>query len=88
MIAIVDTAILRETARMWRVYGAGVTSRAITGAADEIDRLRALADDLWDEVMAWHFDECPFPTSPMGTPDAQCICHRDLLFTYSSDGAR
>jgi len=37
----VDTAILRETARMWRVYGVGVTSRAIVEAADEIDRLRA-----------------------------------------------
>lgn len=50
---------------------------------DEIDRLRALAVDLWDELMAWHFDDCPFPDSPMGAPDDQCICHRDLLATYT-----
>jgi hypothetical protein len=38
---MVDTAMVRELARMWRVYSAGVTSRSILELADEIDRLRA-----------------------------------------------
>jgi hypothetical protein len=43
---------------------------------DEIDGLRALAVDLWDEVMAWHLDDCPFPDSPMGTMDDQHLSRR------------
>jgi hypothetical protein len=34
---------------MWRVYGVGVTSRAITEAADEIDHLRSQLADTYPQ---------------------------------------
>ncbi len=40
MSEAVDTDKLREMARMWRVYGVGITSSSIVEAADEIDKLR------------------------------------------------
>lgn len=42
------------------------------------DRWQEMAEDLWDELMAWHTDDCPFPDTEIGTPDDRCTCHRIL----------
>lgn len=47
------------------------------------DRWQEMAEDLWDELMAWHTDDCQFPETPIGTPDDRCTCHRILAAKWA-----